>query len=141
VPVAARHATGHDQVRALMGITQVGMDRPVRIKIPARAESVAAARRAFAQIDGLPRHREGDLALIISELVTNAIRHAHLGPDDEIEIVSDFRGDGVRVTVRDGGPGFLRGARSSEGGWGLEIVEELSDAWGIEKGAVWFELA
>jgi two-component sensor histidine kinase len=117
------------------------MGRPVRIKVPARPESVAAARRAFAEIDGLPKHREADLALIISELVTNAIRHSGLGPDDEIEIVSDFRGDGVRVTVHDGGKGFLRGARSGEGGWGLEIVERLSDAWGLEKGAVWFELA
>ena len=116
------------------------MDRPVRIKIPARPESVAAARRAFAEIDGLPRAREDDLALIISELVTNAIRHAGLEPDDEIEIVSDFRGEGVRVTVRDGGKGFLRGARSEVGGWGLEIVEQLSDDWGLEKGGVWFEL-
>jgi two-component sensor histidine kinase len=117
------------------------MDRPVRIKVPARPESVAAARRAFAEIDGLPRRREGDLAIIISELVTNAIRHAGLGPDDEIEIVSDFRGEGVRVTVRDGGKGFIRGARSGVGGWGLEIVEQLADDWGVEKGAVWFELA
>jgi len=117
------------------------MDGPVRIKVPARAESVAAARRAFSEIDGLPVHREADLALIISELVTNAIRHAGLGPDDEIEIISDFRGDGVRVTVRDGGKGFLRGSRSTEGGWGLEIVDELADAWGLEKGGVWFELA
>jgi two-component sensor histidine kinase len=116
------------------------MDRPVRIKVPARPESVAAARRAFAEIDGLPAHLEGDLALIISELVTNAIRHAGLGPDDEIEIVSDFRGDGVHVTVRDGGGGFLRGGRSSVGGWGLEIVEQLADAWGVDRGAVWFEL-
>ena len=123
------------------GYDSGGMDRPVRIKVPARAESVAAARRAFAEIDGLPEHREEDLALINSELVTNAIRHSGLGPDDEIEIVSDFRGDGVRVTVRDGGKGFLRGPRGKVGGWGLEIVEELSDAWGLEKGAVWFELS
>jgi two-component sensor histidine kinase len=124
-----------------MGIYLVGMDRPVRIKVPARPESVAATRRAFAEIDGLPKHREDDLALIISELVTNAIRHAGLGPEDEIEIVSDFRGDGVRVTVHDGGKGFLRGSRGSVGGWGLEIVEQLSDDWGLEKGAVWFELS
>jgi two-component sensor histidine kinase len=123
-----------------MGIYVVGMDRPVTIKVLARPESVAAARRAFAEIDGLPAHREGDLALVISEIVTNAVRHAGLGPEDEIEIVGDFRGDGVRVTVRDGGKGFVRGARSKDGGWGLEIVERLADDWGLEKGAVWFEL-
>ena len=117
------------------------MDRPVSIKVLARPESVAAARRAFATIDGLPTHREADLALVISELVTNAIRHSGLGSDDEIEIIADFRGEGVRVTVRDDGRGFLRGARSKDGGWGLEIVEQLSDAWGLEKGAVWFEMA
>jgi two-component sensor histidine kinase len=116
------------------------MDRPVSIKVLARPESVAAARRAFADIDGLPAHRDSDLSLVISELVTNAIRHAGLGSDDEIEIYADFRGEGVRVTVRDGGRGFLRGARSTEGGWGLEIVEQLADDWGLEKGAVWFEM-
>src|SRR5512133_2035803 len=99
-----------------MGIDVVGMDRPVLIKVLARPESVATARRAFAQIDGLPEHREEDLALVISELVTNAIRHAGLGSDDEIEITADFRGAGVHVTVRDGGKGFLRGARSKDGG-------------------------
>jgi|tagenome__1003787_1003787.scaffolds.fasta_scaffold20667618_2 two-component sensor histidine kinase len=124
-----------------MGINGDGMDRPVSIKVLARPESVATARRAFAAIDGLPAHRDSDLSLVISELVTNAIRHAGLGSDDEIEIVADFRGDGVRVTVRDGGRGFLRGTGSSEGGWGLEIVDELSDAWGLEKGAVWFEMS
>lgn len=116
------------------------MDRPVRLKIPARPESVAAARRAFAGIDGLDPARESDLALVVSEIVTNAIRHAGLGPDDEIEIIGDHRGDGVRVTVRDQGKGFLRGAHSAEGGWGLEIVERLADDWGLEKGAVWFEI-
>lgn len=117
-----------------------GMDRPVSIRVLARPESVAAARRAFAAIDGLPAHRDADLSLVISELVTNAIRHAGLRSEDEIEIVADFRGEGVRVTVRDGGKGFLRGTRSAEGGWGLEIVEQLSDDWGLEKGAVWFEM-
>jgi two-component sensor histidine kinase len=121
-----------------MGIDVVGMDRPVSIKVRARPESVAAARRAFATIDGMPEHREADFALVISELVTNAIRHAGLGSDDEIEITADFRGEGVRVTVRDHGRGFLRGARSKGGGWGLDIVDQLSDDWGLEKGAVWF---
>src|SRR3954447_21254408 len=124
-----------------MGINGDGMDRPVSIKVLARPESVAAARRAFRAIDGLPAHRDSDLSLVISELVTNAIRHAGMGPDDEIEIVADFRGEGVRVTVRDGGGGFLRGARSKEGGWGLEIVERLADDWGLEKGGVWFEMS
>ena len=123
------------------GYDDVGMDRPVSIKVLARPESVAAARRAFATLDGMPEHREADFAIVMSELVTNAIRHAGLGPDDEIEIIADFRGERVRVTVRDNGPGFVRVARSEDGGWGLEIVDQLSDAWGLEKGAVWFEMA
>jgi anti-sigma regulatory factor (Ser/Thr protein kinase) len=55
--------------------------------------------------------------------------------------------DRVRVEIRDDGPGFKHSARTADqdtaSGWGLHLVGELSDQWGVERGVqncVWFEL-
>ena len=59
--------------------------------------------------------------------------------------------DHIRVEVRDRGRGWTKRVRSREidsdeppGGWGLMLVGELADRWGInsERGTcVWFEMA
>jgi hypothetical protein len=55
--------------------------------------------------------------------------------------------DRVRVEVRDDGLGFKPRARSADAdagsGWGLQLVDEMADGWGVEPGVqncVWFEL-
>lgn len=88
-----------------------------------------------------------DLALMISELVTNSYRHsgaAEQGIGVEIELTRDH----VRAEVRDSGDGFTAQPVPEEkrgaGGWGLVIVDRLSERWGVRKGppsCVWFELA
>jgi len=57
------------------------------------------------------------------------------------------RPPGIRVSVVDGGAGFdatnlLRSPRADEGGWGLFLVGEMSDHWGIDRDphSVWFEI-
>jgi hypothetical protein len=50
----------------------------------------------------------------------------------------------VRCRVLDRGLGFASGGRSERpGGWGLQVVEQLSDRWGMQYSAqqteVWFE--
>src|SRR5204863_1301862 len=86
-----------------------------------------------------------DLRLLVSELVTNAVRH---GGADEAGVVSlrlllePLR---IRVEVTDMGPGFDLNVPTTrdEGGWGLVFVDRLADRWGIEHdGAtkVWFEI-
>jgi anti-sigma regulatory factor (Ser/Thr protein kinase) len=112
------------------------------------ADSAAEARRALGEVsDHLSPRRLEDARLLVSELVTNAIRHAGLGDDDVIRLVV-VTGDRVlRIEVCDPGQGFEVDARQPDAarpsGWGLYLVRELSDRWGVERNEetrVWFEL-
>ena len=105
----------------------------------------AGARRWLRDVlaaSGL-RDRDGSLELLLSEVVTNVVRHANTSGT----VVLERRGDGVRLTVRDSGPGVpaLRSSASpGRGGWGLQFVDRLADRWGVDvtdgAKAVWFEL-
>lgn len=111
-------------------------------------DSAAEARRALGEVsDHLSPRRLEDARLLVSELVTNAIRHAGLDDDDVIRLVVVTGDRALRIEVWDPGPGFEMSepqpdpARPS--GWGLYLVRELSDRWGVERAAqtrVWFEL-
>ena len=90
-------------------------------------------------------HELHDVMVMVSELATNAVKHA--AGTFEVSAYSD--GTRLRVEVSDADPSVPQvqwvpaGATS---GRGLLIVETLSDAWGViarEGGgkAVWFELA
>lgn len=86
-----------------------------------------------------------DAQLLVSEVVTNSIRHS--GSDDPIGLRVWLRSSGVKVEIADGGFGFDAGeigARDdAEGGRGLMIVEALADRWGVTRDRrtrVWFEL-
>jgi anti-sigma regulatory factor (Ser/Thr protein kinase) len=87
--------------------------------------------------------RGEDAVLLVSELVTNAVKYGGEGPVE----LSTARVDGrLRIDVRDrGGAGALpvmREAGHLGGGHGLRLVDALADRWGVEHGStiVWFEL-
>jgi anti-sigma regulatory factor (Ser/Thr protein kinase) len=84
-----------------------------------------------------------DLALVVTELVANAIRHAKT----DISLSLRLIGGGVRLEVRDGSVRPLRpraAQESDEGGRGLLLVDALSHRYGVEAGPdgkrVWVEL-
>lgn len=84
------------------------------------------------------------VVLLASELVSNAVRHAGA---ESIAINFQVLADCVRVEVVDDGPGFApripNPTPGKAGGWGLKLVDELADSWGVSDhgGArVWFEL-
>jgi len=88
-----------------------------------------------------------DVSLLVSELVTNSVRHARFDEGEAIE-VSVIVDDVVRVEVHDPGPGFdlpaFEPAHPLESaGWGLLLVERLTDRWGVDRSngtSVWFEI-
>ena len=110
-----------------------------------------AASEARRLVDGLDPPLAPDLSdnlrLLISEVVTNAVRHGPNGSDAGIRVLLDVSPERVRVDVLDAGEGFAHRARAGAadlpGGWGLFLVEQLSSRWGIEVEPtthVWFEI-
>jgi len=116
-------------------------------ELSAEGEALAAAREMVEDLADLSRPARDDLALLITELVGNSLRHAGLGPDDLIRVrIARLRGS-VRVEVADSGPGFSpvreRPGQLQTSGRGLYLVDQVADRWGVElKGetCVWFEL-
>jgi anti-sigma regulatory factor (Ser/Thr protein kinase) len=114
------------------------------LEFPRDTTAPGQARRAVEALHAhLDERSVEDARLLVSELVSNGVVH---GEGEAIRMVLevDHRGR-LRCEVIDGGHGFVPMARSSEretGGWGLEIVEKLSERWGVREGSthVWFEL-
>jgi anti-sigma regulatory factor (Ser/Thr protein kinase) len=115
------------------------------LRLAAGPDAPAEARTALRRFHPeLPVELMQVLVLLTSELVANAVRHAGARlVGIRCEVVSHR----VRVEVADEGPGFVPKPRardrSTAGGWGLHLVEELSARWGVADGhgaRVWFEL-
>jgi anti-sigma regulatory factor (Ser/Thr protein kinase) len=76
--------------------------------------------------------------------VTNSVQHAQVAAEDSIVLAVSFTDTSVRIEVRDEGPGFEPPSapppEDADAGWGLFLVEQLADAWGVEGKTVWFEI-
>ena len=109
--------------------------------LPRSPDSVGAARRIVnGHTPSLDSQQRQDAVLMVSELVTNAVVHG-VGA---ISLRIDSGADTVRIEVADeGNVGVAPSPEpSAHGGWGLRIVEQLSDDWGVLDGStkVWFRL-
>ncbi len=120
--------------------------RTLDLTFPSEPRSVAEARTRV--IDALsPQLDAGHtetLRLLVSELVTNAVRHG--GHGSPVELHAHWNSQ-VRIEVSDHGSGFTpaprTGAVDEPGGYGLFLVGTLADRWGVETDGgttVWFEL-
>jgi anti-sigma regulatory factor (Ser/Thr protein kinase) len=112
--------------------------------------AASRARRLMQkELDGrVPARVLPDVALLLTELVANGVRHG--GADDGSELHVRFEGRPpallVEVENPDHAPGKV-GTRPpdlvSGGGLGLHIVERVASRWGVReepRTAVWFEL-
>lgn len=96
---------------------------------------------------GLSAAEHDDVMLLISELVTNAVRHARCDPVATVVIRLAASSDCIRIEVSDRGAGFAtaaitRPAGHSEGGRGLFIIDAIASRWGTacsERHCVWLE--
>jgi anti-sigma regulatory factor (Ser/Thr protein kinase) len=86
------------------------------------------------------------LRLLVTELVTNSVSHGGAGADDTLRLEVSLSREAVRVEVSDLGPGFepasVKSDESPRTGWGLVLVERVSDRWGVRQRGrcVWFEI-
>lgn len=99
--------------------------------------------------NGHAPHLADTARTLVSEVVTNAVRHTGT---PTIRLETAVLADGVRVAVYDDGPAGLllpsEAAQDSEGGRGLLLVQALAHTWGVGPAYspdrngkhVWFEL-
>jgi anti-sigma regulatory factor (Ser/Thr protein kinase) len=101
---------------------------------PPEAESVRAARRFVLDVlAGAPEEALGQLAVMVSELATNAIVHA----DTAYTVRVARAGTEVRLEVSDAGGGQPTVASPTPNeptGRGLRIVEAMAEKWGVRRG-------
>jgi anti-sigma regulatory factor (Ser/Thr protein kinase) len=124
------------------------MEGRIDFRLAPTARAPAEARGAVERLAPNLHPEESEaLKLLVSELVTNSVRHAGLDPGGWIDVAVHLRPGSVRVAVTDPGPGFEPPAeqphpgRSS--GWGLFLVQRVADRWGVEADdvtQVWAEL-
>ena len=118
----------------------------IDVELPSTAVGARAGARRARQ-DRRPRSapdRMRDVRLLVSELVTNAVRHAE---GEAVRLVVALKGGTLRIEVHDPGRGFELKPPPDDplraSGWGLVLVEELADRWGVDhspRTRVWFEM-
>jgi serine/threonine-protein kinase RsbW len=105
--------------------------------VPHAPRSAATVRHRL--VDDLAQRRVppavvDDAALVITELVGNAVRHGVPLSDGGVRVAWEVGDRTVHLEVHDGGCGPSAGVRpapaSAEGGRGLAIVELLAERWG-----------
>ena len=116
--------------------------------LPALPGAVSEARRWTASVAAglLDGEQAANLRLVISELVTNALRHGAEGQNIDLAVTP--KPDFLCVQVTDDGPGLAPRPRALEtddnGGFGLYFVEQLTRRWGVtrenRRTRVWVEL-
>lgn len=108
-------------------------DQHMRLRLPRHPRSVGRAREALLGLAGLSGELGETAALLMSELVTNALRHG-TPPGREI-VVTVRRGEGLlRLEVEDAGDALPRPRTpdpTDECGRGLGLVAALADDWGV----------
>ena len=129
-----------------MSSSTPSLDDGISLRLRGGPEAAARARRALSKLraDIDPSLME-TLRLLVTELVSNSVRHAH----SETVVLKVLVGRGAVLTeVTDEGPGFDPSETgmpgSEDSGWGLFLVERLADRWGVRQNndatKVWFEL-
>ena len=133
------------------GRDAVAVAATLNVRLPSGVTAPTKARAAVSTyVDGdrLDGDRLGDLLLLTSEVVTNAVVHAAPGTDHDVRLLLTRDFGVVRVAVVDPGPDLTPRLRPFEptvpGGMGMVLVNMLAERWGVERRdertkEVWFE--
>jgi anti-sigma regulatory factor (Ser/Thr protein kinase) len=120
---------------------ELELDRDVRA--PARARAEVSERLDELDLDGV---NSQVLVLLVSEVVSNAVRHSSGPAESKIVLVATATDKAIRVAVTDRGKGFTprpRDPNRLQDGYGLYLLEKTASSWGVESSdgtTVWFEL-
>jgi two-component sensor histidine kinase len=111
---------------------------PVSLMIPGGPEAARHARHAVLQrVGGHIDAASADvLSIVISELVTDSLRHADVGPGRYLHISVGIVDDRLWVTVSDRGARTqprLAAADRDGTGLGQQLVDRLARSWGVAR--------
>ena len=125
----------------------------IELTVPADRTAACEARHAVARCGLVDAELEPTLLLLVSELVSNSVRHSGMQEGEHIRLRARTDQECAYVEVCDAG----RSGRVPEkrvpnpevlepGGLGLFLVDEMADRWGVRRQGdgetcVWFELA
>jgi anti-sigma regulatory factor (Ser/Thr protein kinase) len=129
--------------RASVPVPGVTLELARTVHAPGLARAAVARRCEQLELDASLTQ---SLILLVSEVVSNAVRHSSGHPDSSIQLVASFDAQRIRVTVTDAGDGFVprpRDPGSTRDGYGLYLLEKVAKRWGVESAGdtkVWFEL-
>ena len=109
-----------------------------RVSLPTSATAARTARvelAAFLDECGVSPGVIDDAVVIISELVTNAVRHAASGLGGKLRMECNVDLSQLRLQVSDGGrhTRLSLHEQGAVGGRGLSIVAALADSWSLER--------
>jgi anti-sigma regulatory factor (Ser/Thr protein kinase) len=119
-----------------------------RLELSGGPLAPARARRQVGELltDRIGEEHLFDVCVLVSELVTNAVRHAGADEQETVIVHLALAADVLRVEVCDQGPGFEPPAvprrRAGGGGNGLVLLARMSSNWGVASDdgtCVWFE--
>jgi anti-sigma regulatory factor (Ser/Thr protein kinase) len=124
----------------------------VDITVAAAPTAARQARHALADSRLVEAGQEATLLLLVSELVTNSVRHAGLSAGEMIRLRARCDSERAHVEVCDSGRTRRTPCRRDPdpnalepGGLGLKLVDEMADRWGVSRQehhtCVWFDLA
>lgn len=138
-------------MRADRGAGKSSTGHAIDVSLPRTAEAPGLARAVTRQLCerlAISGSRCQTLLVLVSEVVTNAVKHSDGPREARIAFRAAATAEGaVRVDVEDGGSGFEPAPRDPSAvdrGWGLYLVDRESRSWGVEAAGgtrVWFEMA
>lgn len=113
----------------------------VTLQVESNPEAPGLSRSILSRIKSSLEPRYDDVLLVVSELVSNSVKHTS---SDDIDVKVETHDGHVRVEVSDSGPGFTPATPRGDG-LGLTIIEKLADRWGMsdpgDRFTVWAELS
>jgi anti-sigma regulatory factor (Ser/Thr protein kinase) len=143
-----RAEVGQLQHTGVVPVPEFG--RLAEIAVPASAKAPGAARQVVAHcLSRLVTSAILDGArLLVSELVTNSVRHAELDPIDHVLVRVYLAAESLRVEIENPGAAGVvalhRPDLEAGRGFGLQLLELVATRWGVRRArstTVWFEMA
>ena len=138
-----------------MPLEIAGHDQLIPILELSLAPTVAAPARARAALAAWLEQQSQDAVvieiamLLVSEIVTNCVRHARITAEEPLRLSASLRATTLHLKLWDNGTDGSVTPRThrrdhASGGYGLDLVAQLSNTWGVERDAhgttVWLEL-